>query len=96
MESIDSILDSVFSGYATGTNSATRGLHIVGEAGPELVRFKGGEQVYNAKDTQDILSGGSKSNTFNVTFNNTTDTTAYRMISELKKYNREMAFDGIL
>lgn len=32
-------------GYAKGTNSAARGLALVGEEGPELVRFRGGEQV---------------------------------------------------
>ena len=31
--------------YAAGTNSAQRGMALVGEKGPELVRFKGGEQV---------------------------------------------------
>lgn len=32
-------------GYATGTSSARPGVAWVGEKGPELVRFKGGEQV---------------------------------------------------
>lgn len=32
-------------GFASGTNSAPRGLAVVGERGPELVRFRGGEQV---------------------------------------------------
>ena len=32
-------------GYARGTDSARRGLAWVGEDGPELVRFRGGEQV---------------------------------------------------
>lgn len=95
MEGIDSILDSVFSGYATGTNNATRGLHVVGEEGPELVRFRGGEQVYNAKDTRSIL-GGSPSNNFNVTFNNTQDTTAYALMRQLKRYDREMAINGVI
>lgn len=31
--------------YASGTSSAKSGLALVGEKGPELVRFKGGEQV---------------------------------------------------
>ncbi|QIX20223.1 phage tail tape measure protein [Agrobacterium pusense] len=31
--------------YAAGTSSAQRGIALVGEKGPELVRFKGGEQV---------------------------------------------------
>lgn len=97
MSKIDSILDAVFSGYATGTQNATAGLHLVGEAGPELVRFNGGEQVYNASDTRKMLSGGNVGgNNFNVTFNNLQDTTAYTMLQQLKQYNREMAINGIM
>ncbi len=33
-------------GYATGTMSAARGLALVGERGPELVNFSGGERVW--------------------------------------------------
>lgn len=32
--------------FASGTSSAPRGLALVGERGPELVHFKGGERVY--------------------------------------------------
>lgn len=32
-------------GYASGTNSATRGWHLVGENGPEVEWFNGGEKV---------------------------------------------------
>jgi SLT domain-containing protein len=32
-------------GYAGGTNSAAPGLAVVGEKGPEIVNFKGGEEV---------------------------------------------------
>jgi phage-related tail protein len=90
-------LGGVFDGYASGTTSALSGLHIVGECGPELVRFKGGERVYNNNDTMKILSGnGEKRNTFNVTFNNLQDTSAYTMMSQLRDYNRQMAINGIL
>lgn len=34
-------------GYAIGTKSATEGYHVVGEQGPEIVRFGGGERVYS-------------------------------------------------
>lgn len=34
-------------GYATGTKNATPGIHWVGEKGPELVGFNGGEAVLN-------------------------------------------------
>ncbi|MCV9910023.1 hypothetical protein OIV19_20700 [Brucella sp. HL-2] len=42
---IFSSLGSLIPGFARGTNSAPRGLAVVGEEGPELVRFGGGEQV---------------------------------------------------
>jgi phage-related tail protein len=34
--------------YASGTNWAKPGLAWVGEQGPEIVNFRGGEQVFNA------------------------------------------------
>lgn len=43
-------------GYATGTLDAAPGLALVGEEGPELVNFKGGEVVYTAAETSNILS----------------------------------------
>lgn len=43
-------------GYATGTDSATPGLHWVGEKGPELMSFKGGEQVIDNKKSMDLIS----------------------------------------
>lgn len=45
-----------YQGYATGTNNATAGLKWVGENGPELLNFKGGETVTNAKDSAKIAS----------------------------------------
>ena len=96
MSGIDKILGGVFDGYAAGTENAKQGLHIVGEAGPELVRFRGGERVYNNHDTMSMLSGGNKTNNFNVTFNNLQDTSAYAMMSQLKRYNREMAINGVI
>ena len=38
-------------GYAWGTDFASAGWHLVGENGPELLRFRGGEQVYNRQQT---------------------------------------------
>ena len=38
-------------GYATGTKGAAPGFALVGEEGPELVFFRGGEQVLNARET---------------------------------------------
>lgn len=49
--------------YASGTDSATPGIHQVAENGPELitqpgmVEFGGGEQVFNAEDTASIMGG---------------------------------------
>ncbi|RLV10232.1 hypothetical protein CTZ27_03160 [Streptomyces griseocarneus] len=45
------------SGYWTGTQSATAGLAMVGEHGPELVNFRGGERVYNDRDTERLVGG---------------------------------------
>lgn len=44
-------------GYASGTPSAAAGLALVGEQGPELVKFRGGERVYNNADTQAMMGG---------------------------------------
>lgn len=43
-------------GYASGTRHAEQGLAIVGEEGPELVNFRGGEVVYTADETASMLS----------------------------------------
>jgi len=97
MVGLDSVLDNVFSGYANGTQNATSGLHLVGEAGPELVRFRGGEQVLNASETRSMLeNAGGNTNNFNVTFNNMQDTSAYAMMNQLREYNREMAINGVI
>lgn len=50
-------------GYASGTDYATPGAHWVGENGPEIVNFRGGETVTNARDSAKV--GGT--NTTNVT-----------------------------
>ncbi|QKW48870.1 CHAP domain-containing protein [Streptomyces buecherae] len=44
-------------GYWSGTQSATAGLAMVGEQGPELVNFRGGERVYNARRTEELVAG---------------------------------------
>ena len=89
-------LSEVF-GWANGSNNVPKGLAIVGEAGPELVRFNGGEQVLNNRNTNKALANmGKANNTFNVTFNNLQDTTAFAMMSQLKAYNRQMAINGIM
>jgi len=42
-------------GYATGTNWASPGAHWVGENGPELLQFRGGERVTPAGHGQTII-----------------------------------------
>ena len=82
---------------ATGTDNAQRGIALVGEAGPELVRFNGGEQVLNNRNTQKALAGiGGSSNEFTVNFYNTKDTSAFALVSQFKQYNRELAINGVL
>lgn len=86
-----------FNWWADGSNAVPKGLAIVGEAGPELVNFGGGEQVLNNKNTNKALASmGGNTNNFNVTFNNLQDTTAFTMMQQLKAYNRQMAINGII
>jgi len=47
-------------GYATGTANATPGWHLVGENGPEIVYFGGGESVYTADETRRMLNGAQE------------------------------------
>ena len=44
-------------GYAAGTLSAEPGIALVGEEGPELINFRGGEAVYTTDETEKILNG---------------------------------------
>jgi len=55
-----------FHGYATGTLDAEPGLALVGEEGPELVNFGGGEVVYTAAETSSILARGNDHKDFYV------------------------------
>lgn len=48
---------SSISGYAAGTNNATRGWHWVGEEGPEIMWFNGGEVVKNHRDSMAAIGG---------------------------------------
>jgi hypothetical protein len=45
--------------YASGTESAAPGLAMVGERGPELVAFSGGERVFTASQSRAMVSSGS-------------------------------------
>lgn len=44
-------------GFASGTVSAPAGWGWVGEAGPELIRFRGGEQVLSTGDSGRLVGG---------------------------------------
>jgi tape measure domain-containing protein len=48
---------SALYGYASGTMSARSGLRLVGENGPEIVNFAGGESVMNSKKTKRFFAG---------------------------------------
>lgn len=50
-------------GYAMGTNNATPGLHWVGERGPELMNFRGGEQVIPNDVSMRMARGGNDNST---------------------------------
>ena len=52
--------------YAVGTLDAAPGLALVGEEGPELVSFGGGEVVYTASETSNILARGNDNKDFYV------------------------------
>lgn len=45
-------------GYWTGTSGAAPGMAWVGERGPELINFHGGETVYNNSDSMKMLRDG--------------------------------------
>lgn len=47
-------------GYAAGTRSAKRGWSWVGEEGPELVQFNGGERVYTARESAQMAAGAGQ------------------------------------
>jgi len=50
----------------------------------------------NNKATNRALQNAGATNNFNVTFNNTQDTTAFAMLNQLKQYNRQMAINGVI
>lgn len=59
--------------YAVGTLDAAPGLALVGEEGPELVNFGGGEVVYTASETSNILARGNDNKDFYVSPSDETD-----------------------
>ena len=83
-------------GYATGTTNATKGLHWVGEKGPELLNFNGGETIKNAKDSAKIAS--SKNSGFNLnieTFVNERKQDVEELAEELSYYIKKKELGGV-
>lgn len=65
-DSFLSVAPSVFvPAFADGTNSAPSGVALVGERGPELVRFRGGEQVIPNDRLRLSNGGGTVINNWN-------------------------------
>lgn len=76
-------------GYAAGTNYATAGLHWVGEKGPELVKFKGGETVLDAEESASLASGITQ----NVYITSPTPLSPSKIAKETKRAMQELAWD---
>ena len=79
-------------GYASGTSSAASGWAWVGENGPELVNFRGGERVMTANQSSAFRStAGSERTNYYVTYNNTfkvDDIRTYQQIENKMKNQR--------
>lgn len=79
-------------GYAKGTASAASGWAWVGENGPELVNFRGGERVLTANQSSAFRStAGSERTNYYVTYNNTfkvDDIRTYQQIENKMKNQR--------
>ncbi len=57
-------------GFATGTRNAPPGAHWVGENGPELLWFEGGEKVLDARSSAELMkSYNNATNNFSTTHN---------------------------
>ena len=79
-------------GYASGTASAASGWAWIGENGPELVNFRGGERVLTANQSSAFRStAGSERTNYYVTYNNTfkvDDIRTYQQIESKMKNQR--------
>lgn len=66
---LGNLLGGIIPGFATGTPSAPRGMAWVGERGPELVNFRGGERVWNSQESERMARGGTSERNLSVTYN---------------------------
>jgi cell wall-associated NlpC family hydrolase len=51
--------ETAYNWYGSGTGGAQAGLALVGDRGPEIVNFSGGEKVANASQTAAMLTGSA-------------------------------------
>lgn len=72
-------------GYAEGTDDATPGVHLVGEQGPELVWFNGGERVTPAAKTVELLSAATQAAPINVRMSSTYNISGVKDSTDLRQ-----------
>jgi phage-related tail protein len=83
-------------GYASGTTNAQAGIHLVGENGPEIVYFRGGERVLNAARTEGALSGTYGSSSYTISVNvagSATEETARNIAQQVREVLEELDED---
>lgn len=73
--------------FASGTPSAPAGAALVGENGPELVNFRGGETVTTAPQTAALLSGNGGTTIVNHNYIQT-NADPNQIIQAIKRYTR--------
>lgn len=81
-------------GYAVGTQSAEPGFALVGEKGPELVYFNGGEQVLTAAETAALRSSLSPEDSQLMTF--APQAMGYMMAAQSNSVNAESSGGGTI
>jgi len=92
-------------GFAFNTPSTLPGWAIAGEEGPELVKLRGGEQIYIADETEQTLAqnadplsvmatGSAASNSYHIDIHNQYDingsTNVNKLRSIIEKNNRNL------
>jgi len=79
--------------FAFGTTNAPPGFALVGEQGPELMRMKGGESIFTASNSKNLLNQlGERGIT--ITINSPTAVTPMEASRILKNTMRQLAFQG--
>lgn len=98
---VSSMADNTLSAvpkFATGTSSAPRGLALVGERGPELVGFRGGETVFNNADSKMLVGGRAKSVRVDqkITFSGAVDLATKTEVVRIADAARQAAIQGVM